>query len=116
MPSRVPGLPIGSTFPFLRRMIGRGWPPSETVSCALPSPFDGAWICARAAVQKRKSERSELIESCSARSTSLGELSGEDAVRTVYRARAVSDAASGPFPQTSPITAVQLLEPLRKTS
>ena len=60
-----------------------GWPPSATVRWAEPDPLEGGWIRARAAVQKRRSERSELIESCRALRTWLGELSGDEAVRTV---------------------------------
>ena len=61
-----------STFPFLRSTRGGGWPPSETVSWAVPRPLDGASSARSAAVQKRMSERSALIESWSTRSTELG--------------------------------------------
>ena len=67
-------------------------------------------------MQKRPSSRASRSARCSSASTALGRASYAAAARSVWRASAVTDAASGPLPQTSPISAATAEPRARKTS
>ena len=115
-PSRVPGSPTTSTRPSPRRASGRRWPPRAMVSApsrarsagaCQPGEGGGAEAKVRALGEDRVVERPQHLAG-----RRLPDRGGAHRLA----ARAVSAAASGPLPQTSPITIVQLPRAVRKAS
>ena len=112
-PSAVPSSPIGSTAPEPRSTSGGWWPARLTVSSRPAS-------CGRAIAYTRVSAARRpwppRAGEFSSRRVRLGRCFAFARVRSVYRASAVTAAASAPLPLTSPRTSPQTLSPSVKTS
>ena len=96
-------------------MNGSGCPP-EAIVTSNPSATGVAY--AWATVQNWPLPARFMTASFSARITSAGRWSGRasEAVRTVWRASAVSAAAAAPFPHTSPMAMPKLPWPISQRS
>ena len=112
-PSSVPVQASSRGRPAASITTGGGCPPHGATS---RKPFARGVARAKIAVRKSPGRLSARTARFRARSTSAGDSCACAAARTVWRASAVSAAASTPLPQTSPIATPWAPSPIAKAS
>lgn len=101
-PTAGPGVPTVRTLPSPSRMTGKGWPPAASVTSVHPSPGS---TMRYSSVAKPSPASAASTARLQCERTVAGQGSMAATARAVYRTRAVSAAASTPFPATSPMSA-----------